>query len=177
MKLPSLLALACLGILGLSSNAQASDSKRTAEYLLTTPVANEGKEVTLDVSFVTPVHWKSPLPDVAFFHAMTIDRNDRKPGGEIMVAIPSAKAEAFARKYGTDFKGRNDMNSLKGVFTALGGGEGRGPRTWIIDSTDGLLQKAIAEHKFSLPPDAGGPGEHGGPGGPGGHRPFKAPQN
>lgn len=173
MKPPALLAIACLGVLSLSSSAQASDSKRTAEYLLTTPAANEGKEVTLDVSFVTPVHWKSPLPDVAFFHAMTIDRNDRKPGGTIMVAIPSANAEAFARKYGTDFKGRNEMNSLKGIFTSVGGGEGRGPKMWIIDSTDGLLQKAIAEHKLNLPPEAGGPGA----GGQGGHRPFKGPQS
>jgi hypothetical protein len=116
------------------------------------------------------VQWKSPLTDVAFFHAATTDRSDRKPGGEIMVAIPSANAEAFAKKYGTDFKGRTETNTLKGVLTALGGGEGRGPRTWIIDATGGLLQKAIADHKFNLPPEGGKPGA--GPGGPGFHRPH-----
>lgn len=175
MKPPLIHLLTVVACFGLLSPSAQAESKRTAEYYLTTPATFEGKEVTLDVAMVKPVQWKSPLPEIAFFHAATIDRVDRKPGGEIMVAIPSANAEAFARKYGTEFKGRNDMTPLKGILTAVGGGqEGRHPKMWIIDATDGLLQKAIAEKRLNFPEEAGRPGQGGGGGG---QHPFHHQQN
>ena len=100
----------------------ASDSKRTAEYILTTPADFEGKEVTLDVSFVKPVHWKSPVPELAFFHVMTLDRRDYKPGGEILVVIPSEDASHFAQRYGTDFKSRSYSNPSKALLSRLPAG-------------------------------------------------------
>ena len=160
MKTSFFLLNICAGILGLAVTASAAESKRTAEYLLTTPEAYQGKEVTLDVAFVKPVHWVSPLPGVSFFHALTIDRMDRRPGGEILVAVPTDDAAAFARKYGTDFERRYESDSLKGTFMAAGGKEG--PRKiWLIDMT-GQLQKLIDEKKLQFPKDAfGGPGAGG----------------
>ncbi len=148
------LALAALAILGLSTGLQA-ESKRTAEYLLSTPSEFNGKDVTVDVAFVKPVHWVSPIPEIAFFHALTIDRSDRKPGGGILVAIPVDEAKSFSRKYGTDFDGRFDADPLKGLFTSAGGppkDREHGKGIWLIDTT-GQLEKLIAERKIHLPLD------------------------
>jgi len=147
----------------------ASDSKRTAEYYLVTPTDFEGKEVTLDVAFVKPTHWKCPVPELAFFHALTIDKRDYKPGGEIMVAIPSAEAEKFAKKYGTDFEGRTNSNTLKGVLIAAPGGQMH-PKFWIVDTT-GKVGELVKQKKLAIEEgemDGGGFGP-GGPGGPGPH--------
>ncbi len=143
---------------------QAADSKRTAEYVLTTPADFEGKEVTLDVSFVKPVHWKSPNPEMAFFNAMTIDRMDHKPGGNILVAIPAADAAKFAKKYGTDFDGRNDMTTLRGTLLTAPGKKMK-RRVWIIDTT-GKIGELIKKNDFAIDDE-----EEGGGRGPGGHGP------
>ncbi|MEI6279797.1 MAG: hypothetical protein WCQ16_10530 [Verrucomicrobiae bacterium] len=165
-------------LVALAPLLHASDSKRTADYLLITPTAFEGKEVTLDVSFVKPAHWKSPVPELAFFHALTMDRQDRKPGGEILVVVASETAAKFAKKYGTDFEGRNESNSLKGIFLSAPGGNHRG-KAWLVDTT-GKVADLIKQHKLLIEDDggglgAGGGGRPGGPGhpGPGPHHPFR----
>jgi hypothetical protein len=142
---------------------QASDSKRTAEYILTTPADFEGKEVNLDVAFVEPVHWKSPVPELAFFRAMTLDRRDYKPGGHILVVIPSADAAQFAQKYGTDFKARNRSTPLKGTLVAAPGGRMHA-KIWIVDTTGKVLD-LVAQNKLNIEND-GGPGGGAGPHGP-----------
>ncbi len=145
--------------------AGAADSKRTAEYLLATPGDFEGKEVTLDVAFVKPVQWKSAVPELAFFRAMTIDRRDNKPGGHILVAIPASEAGKFSKKYGMDFEGRGDSNTLRGTLLA---GPGKGPekmdhaRIWFIDTT-GTAVELIKAKKLELIDE----GPMGGPGGGG----------
>ncbi len=84
---------------------------------------------------------------------MTIDRSDRKAGGDILMAVPAGDAASFARKYGTDFEGRNDSDSLKGTFLSVARAGGHeNSQIWIIDTT-GKLAKAIAEKKLSLPAD------------------------
>ncbi len=150
MKAPIFLSTVALALFGSLAASPAADSKRTAEYLLSSPLSFEGKSVTLDVAMVKPARWKSPIAEVTFFHAMTMDRVDRKPGGDILVAVPTAEAASFAKKYGTDFEGRFDSDSLKGMLMAAG------PRkVWMIDTT-GQLQKLMAEHKVMLPDEAGG---------------------
>ncbi len=147
-----LLALAASVVLGFSSTTYA-DSKRTAEYLLTSPSEHQDKEVTVDVAMVKPVQWVSPAPEFAFFRAMTIDRSDRKAGGDILIAVPAGDTASFARKYGTDFEGRNDFDSLKGSFLSVARAGGHeNSQIWIIDTT-GKLAKAIEEKKLSLPAD------------------------
>ncbi|MEI8310034.1 MAG: hypothetical protein WCH98_04695 [Verrucomicrobiota bacterium] len=152
----------------------ASDSKRTAEYILTTPADFEGKEVTLDVSFVMPVHWKSPNAELAFFHAVTLDRRDHKPGGEILVVIPSETAAKFAKKYGTDFEGRNESTSLQGTLVAAPGGRMRA-KVWIVDTT-GKVVDLVKQNKLAIEEGGDGGGSGGGGAGPGPHGPGPGPR-
>lgn len=183
-----LLIIASLAVLG-STVISPAESKRTADYLLTTPLNFEGKDVTVDVAFVKPVHWVSPIPGISFFHAITIDRSDYQPGGVILVAIAADGSAAFAKKYGTE--PRRDADSLKGIFQAAGGrppgpppageaatdkpaGPKHGTKIWIIDTT-GQLQKLAEQHRLELPDEnvdaavlppggPGGPGRKRGPG-------------
>ena len=162
--------LHCLPLVLLAAVApmlQAGDSKRTAEYILTTPTDFEGKEVTLDVAFVKPVHWKSRNPELAFFHVMTLDRRDRKPGGAILVVIPSEDASKFAKKYGTDFEGRTESNPFSGILLAAPGGKMHG-KIWLVDST-GKVADLVKQHKLVIEDEGdgmGGPGPGPGPRGP-----------
>ena len=167
--------LHCLPLVLLAAAApmlQASDSKRTAEYILTTPTDFEGKEVNLDVAFVEPVHWKSPVPELAFFRAITLDRRDYRPGGQILVAIRSTDAAQFAQKYGTDFKSRNHSTPLKGTLVAAPGGQMHA-KIWIVDTT-GKVVDLVSQNKLKIEDEGGGPdggaGKGPGPGhGPGPH--------
>ncbi len=133
----------------------AGDSKHTAEYIIANSAEHEGKEVVLDVSFVKPVQWKSPIPELAFFHAVTVDRRDDQLGGSIIVAVKAAEAGSFAKKYGMDFEGRRDSDSLRGVFLAA---PGRGPdtkaraRIWLVDTT-GSAAGLIEAKKFEIQDD------------------------
>ncbi len=144
-----------------------AESKHTAEYFLTTPQEFVNQIVSLDVAFVKPVHWVSPNPDFQFFHAMTIDRTDKKPGGGILVAVKAADASSFARKYGTDFEGRNDTTTLKGIFLAGGGAKGR-MKVYLVDTT-GELKALFDAGEFALPAESADGGE------PDGQRPHKGP--
>jgi hypothetical protein len=133
----------------------AGDSKHTAEYIIANSAEYEGKEVVLDVSFVKPVKWKSPIPELAFFHVVTVDRRDDKIGGSILVAVKAADSGSFAKKYGMDFDGRRDSDSLRGVFLAA---PGRGPdlkaraRIWFVD-TSGTAVELIKAKKLELVED------------------------
>ena len=131
----TLLAVALLSVTTLF----ASDSKRTVEYYLTTPDKFEGQEITLDIAFVQPVKWKSPVPELTFFHATSMDRRDHKHGGKILVVVNSADAEKFARKYGTDFEGRRESDILKGTLLASPGGRNRQGKIWMVDTTGKAL--------------------------------------
>lgn len=139
-------------LFGLSTQLlQSADSKRTAEYILTTPQNFEGKEIELDVAFVKPVRWKSPVSELSFFQAFTIDRKDHKSGGAITVAVPAADAASFAKKYGTDFEGPYDKDDLTGTLLSS---PGRGPKrpVWFVD-TSGLAPELIKKGEFSIEDD------------------------
>lgn len=159
MKLPLITPI--FALLAISAPLRA-ESKHTAEYFLTTPKEFVNQIVSLDVAFVKPVHWVSPNEDFQFFHAMTIDRMDKKPGGNILVAVKAADAGAFARKYGTDFEGKNDTTTLKGLFLAGGSEKGR-MKVYLVDTT-GELKALFDSGEFSLP--APEPAEGGGQDGP-----------
>ncbi len=162
--------LAALAIAASSAVGFAADSKRTADYILTSPSDFEGKEVTLDVAFVKPVRWKSPVPELAFFHAMTTDRRDDRPAGRILVVVAADKTTAFARKYGTDPDGRRlDADTLRGILLAAPGKHPRA-RVWMVD-TDGRAAELIKNKKLMIDDegvegdelDGQGPGAGNGP--------------
>lgn len=167
MKTLLSLSVAFATVACLTTSTMAAESKHNAEYFLSTPMEFENKDISLDVAFVKPVHWKSPIPELAFFHAITIDKRDKKPGGGILIVIPAEDAGKFVKKYGTDFDGRSDSDSLKGVFVAT---PARGPkgRVWFVDTT-GQALTLLEKYKAEIMDDGdmGGPG--GGPG-PGGRR-------
>lgn len=176
---PARVSMACmktshvLTALILASTAaflHASESRRTAEYILANSAEYEGKEVTLDVALVQPVHWKSPIAELAFFHAITIDRREDRAGGQILVAIPAADSGKFSKKYGMNFEGRNHSEMLKGTLLAAPGrgpGNVGHPRVWFLDTT-GTAAELIKAKKLELADE--GPGEKMGPGGPFGGR-------
>jgi hypothetical protein len=141
----------------------AADSKHTAEYIIANSSEYEGKEIVLDVSFVKPVQWKSPIPELAFFHVITVDRRDDKLGGGILVAVKAADSGGFAKKYGMDFDGRRDSDSLRGVFLAAPGrgsdAKARG-RVWFVDTT-GTAAELIKAKKLELIEEGSGGGERG----------------
>lgn len=135
--------------------SSAADSKHTAEYIIANSVEFENKEVTLDVSFVKPVRWKSPIPELVFFHVITVDRRDDKMGGGILVAVKAEDSAAFSKKYGMDFEDRRDRDSLKGTFLAAPGRDSnqrvRG-RVWFVDTT-GTAAELIQAKKLELVDD------------------------
>jgi hypothetical protein len=125
-----------------------ADSKRTADYLRINPASHVDKKVTVDVTMVKPVSWKSPVDGISFFHASTLDRTDKKFGGVILVAVPSDEAEKFAKKYGTEYEGKNSRSALEGTFTLV---SGNGPSgLWIIDTT-GKIPQLVADKKLVIP--------------------------
>jgi hypothetical protein len=143
----TIIPLITVALLAAGSIANAK-SKRTADFLRIAPQEHADKEVTVDVSMVKPIHWKSPLEDVAFFHALTIDRTEDKGGGTILVAVPTADAEKFAKKYGMNFDGRNDKDKLTGTFLLVSGKGQSG--LWVIDTT-GKLAQLIKDKKLMMP--------------------------
>jgi hypothetical protein len=142
-------------VLALSApQLHAGDSERTADHILTTPSQFEGKQVELDVAFVQPVKRKSPVAELAFFRAFTMDRKDRKPGGAILVAVLASEAEGFSKKYGTDFEGRYEKDTLTGTLMAA---PGRSPReqVWLVDTT-GRAAELLKEARANLADEEAG---------------------
>jgi len=115
-----IIILSCLAVFAVSPFAIA-DSRYTANSILSEPSKYEGKAVKLDVTSLRPVRFKSPVPELQFFRAMTFDRWDNKPGGAIIVAVDAAQADEFTKKYGVS--GRNSQR------------EGRRASVWIVDTT------------------------------------------
>lgn len=140
------------------SSAAFSESKKTADFLRLDPKSHADKEVTVDVSMVKPVRWKSPVEDIAFFHALTIDRDGDKSGGAILVAVPAADSEKFAKKYGMNFEGRKDKTTLRGIFILASRGGPSG--LWMIDTT-GKIPLLLADKKLELPAAAADNGDFG----------------
>lgn len=128
-----------------SVTAEASD--RTANDILATPQKYENQEVTLDVAFLKPVHWKSPLPELAFFHALTMDRQSKRPGGGILTAVAADEVETMVKRYGSTYDGRQ-TRSLKGTLLLIPGKRGSG--LWILDTTGKAAELIKAQRLNTL---------------------------
>jgi hypothetical protein len=168
-----------LGVAFVLASTPASGWARnpnSVNYYLTTPEQFKGGIIVLDIVAVQPVNWKSPIPEITFFRAMSWDSIERAPGGDILVAVPAGEATRFVKKYGTTPRG-NDPDKLKGVLlTPPGGprpdmkerpaglakGEGDrpkhpqhrpggpgGPQMWMVDY-EGMCKGIIAEHQEEM---------------------------
>jgi len=130
-----IIILSCLAVFAVSPFAIA-DSRYTANSILSEPSKYEGKAVKLDVTSLRPVRFKSPVPELQFFRAMTFDRWDNKPGGAIIVAVDAAQADEFTKKYGVGRDGRSTTR-LEGTLISGRNSkrEGRRASVWIVDTT------------------------------------------
>jgi len=73
--------------------------------------------------------------------------------------ILSEDSVKFAKKYGTNFEGRNESNSLKGLFMTAPGSEKRG-KVWMVDTT-GKVADLVAQNKLVIEENPGGGGRSG----------------
>lgn len=121
--------LATLAMLLLAATLAGANSTRDAQFYLNTPEKYEGKEITLYTAFVT----RQRLTDdgaAVIFYAYTMARDEDKTS-YIHVVVPKAKADSFARRYGTDFKNQGDKVRklpMRGTLEQIDG-------TWYLDAT------------------------------------------
>jgi hypothetical protein len=111
-----------------ASFAQAN-STRDAQFYLNAPEKYEGKKIVL---YTAHVRRQAATEDGTrvIFSAYTMSR-DEDETSYIDVLVPKAKAEAFARRYGTDFKyqgGKVRKMSMRGVLSQIND-------IWYLDTT------------------------------------------
>ena len=97
--------LCCLALLFGAGSLHASTPQSADEFLVS-PWDYQGQTIKLNVMFVRPAHFQSPLPDVIFYHAATLTV-DRRPGGEMLIAVPKSESQQFAGFYGLNPHGRS----------------------------------------------------------------------
>jgi predicted 2-oxoglutarate/Fe(II)-dependent dioxygenase YbiX len=108
--------------------AQAN-STRDAQFYLNNPEKYEGQKIVLYTAFVQ----RQRVTDdgaAVIFSAYTMSR-DEDETSYIHVVVPKAKADAFARRYGTDFKYQGDnirKLSMRGTLEQI-------DDTWFLDMT------------------------------------------
>ena len=97
---PFLIFAISLGLILLAGAqpAVAGPSKHTANYLRGHGDSLARKDVSLDVSWVQPARWKN-TDEVSFFFAHTWDEREKLPGGVITIAVDTADAVAFVKKF------------------------------------------------------------------------------
>ena len=111
-----------------ASFAQAN-STRDAQCYLNNPEKYEGQKIVLYTAFVQ----RQRVTDdgaAVIFSAYTMSR-DEDETSYIHVVVPKAKADAFARRYGTDFKYQGDKIrklSMRGTLEQI-------DDTWFLDMT------------------------------------------
>jgi hypothetical protein len=111
-----------------ASFAQAN-STRDAQFYLNNPEKYEGQKIVLYTAFVQ----RQRVTDdgaAVIFSAYTMSR-DEDETSYIHVVVPKAKADAFARRYGTDFKYQGDKIrklSMRGTLEQI-------DDTWFLDMT------------------------------------------
>lgn len=129
-------------------------SEKTANGILANPAKNENQSVSLDVAFLRPVRWSSPVPDVAFFYAMTYDRRNRSFGGGILLAAPEADRESLIRRYGVTRDGGQrspaSTTTLRAVLRSTGETGQQGRSLWFLDQTEGEVSEAIKQKRGEL---------------------------
>jgi hypothetical protein len=86
----------------IAATCASANSTRDAQFYLNSPEKYEGKKITLYTAFVQRQGLTNDEAAV-IFSAYTMTR-DEDETSYIHVVVPKAKAESFARRYGTDFK-------------------------------------------------------------------------
>ncbi|MEO8205265.1 MAG: hypothetical protein ABI615_03735 [Chthoniobacterales bacterium] len=100
--------------------ASAKANPDLAEHYLSKIPQYLGKQITVQVSYISPYAAGPMKPDVAWFNANTASKN--RLGGALPVRVNQKDADAFSKKYGTAAKygaGNNTLltQPLTGVFS------------------------------------------------------------
>ena len=127
-KLTKSLSLIFLGAL-LTNAAHADVSIRIgnncAQFYYQSPTRWHNSKVNLNCVSVRRIKHAPRVDGITFFVANTFDRKYSKPGGRIVVAVSTDRADAFAQRYRTTVRGRNHRHRdvrhtpLKGVFRCI----------------------------------------------------------
>lgn len=107
-------------ILATAAGSLHANSSRSASFYLNTPEKYEGQKITVYAAFVNRRAAVEDLNGV-LFSAYTMSRNGDDTS-YIEVLVPKDKVEAFARRYGTDFKYQNGEPrklSLRGILRQI----------------------------------------------------------
>lgn len=121
-------------------------ASNTVDYYLTTPEQFKNMMVNLDVRGVRPVDFKSPIPELAFFHMMTWDKQKNAPGGHIMLVAPAANATSIMRKYGAGMH-RGEIERMRGVLILSPGGPGpEKPEAPPTNTSDATAEAKLPHH-------------------------------
>lgn len=123
------LLFSTLAALLIAASFAQANSTRDAQFYLNNPEKYEGQKIVLYTAFVQ----RQRVTDdgaAVIFSAYTMSR-DEDETSYIHVVVPKAKADAFARRYGTDFKYQGDKIrklSMRGTLEQI-------DDTWFLDMT------------------------------------------
>lgn len=122
--------LTALATLLITSIIASANSTRDAQFYLNTPEKYEGKKLVLYTAFVQRQGATDDGSKI-IFSAYTMSR-DEDETSYINVLVPKSKADAFARRYGTDFKRQGDYKvrklSMRGTLEQIND-------IWYLDMT------------------------------------------
>lgn len=130
---------------------------QTANQILANPDKYKGADVNLDVALLRPIRWDSPNKDFAIFHALTYDRRENAPGGEILLVAPESSRDQLVRRYGVTLDGRMRSASttrLRGTLQSTRGDDGG---LFYIDLTGGAAAELIKDHALKISPPGSAP--------------------
>jgi len=118
-----------LAALVLAASFAAANSTRDAQFYLNNPEKYEGQKIVL---YTAHVRRQAATEDGSkvIFSAYTMSR-DEDETSYIDVLVPKAKAESFAKRYGTDFKYQGDKVrklSMRGILRQIND-------IWFLDMT------------------------------------------
>lgn len=126
-------ATLCLAFMVSPAFAGGKYSKETADFYKAQYDVFEGKRIELTVTHIVPFDYKSNIPELRFYHAFTYDRDQRIPGGWIVIAVPKEMETVLVRRYGTApnfIYGNISTEKLSGTLKA------DGKRFWFLDYND-----------------------------------------
>jgi len=123
------LLFSTLAALVLAATLAKANSTRDAQFYLNTPEKYEGKKIVLYTAHVRR-QASSQDGSKVIFSAYTMSR-DEDDTSYIDVLVPKDKADAFERRYGTDFKYQGDKVrkvSMRGTLEQIND-------IWYLDMT------------------------------------------
>jgi translation initiation factor 2 alpha subunit (eIF-2alpha) len=112
-------------LFGHGSIASSKIPEHTADYILVEAEKNLNKEVSVNVLYVSPSRYRQIVEGVTWFSASTgstVWKNgyyNYTYNGYIEVAVDSATAKEFFKKFGDSYNEKKAAKPLKGIYKIL----------------------------------------------------------